>query len=40
MLLFLRVCFCFVVGETLCCLCRAKVKLILLKLFALPSDVG
>ena len=32
-LLLLQVCFCFVMRETLCCLCQTIIKLILLKLF-------
>ena len=31
--LLLHICFCFVMRETLCCLCQTIIKLILLKLF-------
>ena len=37
MLLLLQICFCFVMRETLCCLCQTKIKLILLKLLTPAS---
>ena len=36
-LLLLQICFCFVMRETLCCLCQTIIKLILLKLLTQPS---
>ena len=33
MLLLLQICFCFVMRETLCCLCQTIINLILLKFF-------
>ena len=38
-LLLLQICFCFVMRETLCCLCQTIIKLILLKLLTAPSDI-
>ena len=37
--LLLQICFCFVMRETLCCLCRAVIGLILLRPLARPPDV-
>ena len=34
-----RFVFCFVMRETLCCLCQTIIKLILLKLFTPPPDI-
>ena len=39
MLPLLQICFCFVVRETLCCLCQTIIKLILLKLLTQPPDI-
>ena len=39
MLLLLQICFCFVMRETLCCLCQKIIKLILLKLLTQPQDI-
>ena len=38
-LLLLQICFCFVMRETLCCLCQTIIKLILLKLLTQPPDI-
>ena len=35
----LLICFCFVMRETLCCLCQTVIKLILLKLLTQPPDI-
>ena len=37
--LLLQICFCFVMKETLCCLCKTIIKLILLKFLTPPPDI-
>ena len=39
MLHLLQISFCFVMRDTLCCLCQTIIKLILLKLLTQPPDI-